>query len=203
MNYRQSPLKTKTGAIKTPTVKTMAKHIEACLLQATAKEYAFGHDWYQIANEWCHKTANKLGSSLEGVATATAVLSTQCPWETNKRNVLKVAEEGTGVSIFASRKAKVEAWLAIYGDFRITPDRLKTHAFADCLRDPENSRHCVIDRHAIKVAFGVLGEKPIAITTKRYLLAEQAYNQVATKYGLRAHQVQAITWVTYKRIVNR
>jgi hypothetical protein len=186
-----------------PTVTQMAANIEAVLLEATAAEFTFGHDWYQIAHDWCHEAAERTGASLEGIATATAVLSPQCPWETNKQNVLKVAEEGSEVKIFASRKAKAEAWLAMFDGLRIPSNRPKTHAFADCLARPLESTHCVIDRHAIKVAWGVLGKKAITITTKRYLEAEEAYNIVANKFGLKAHQVQAITWVTYKRIVNR
>jgi hypothetical protein len=41
------------------------------------------------------------------------------------------------------------------------------------------------------------------VSKGQYLEARQAYRMVAASLGIKAYQLQAITWVTYKAIVNR
>jgi hypothetical protein len=98
-----------------------------------------------------------------------------------------------------------ECGAVVDNGFQIPETRLKTFAFAKCIEEAndENSDAVVIDRHAIKIAYGQMSAKPIIITEFRYREASKAYRLVAERNGLTAHQVQAITWVAYKRIVNR
>ena len=182
---------------KVPTSRTQVKHIETVLRAATGTEWAEGLKWYSQANEW----AASMGDTVS-VAHACAILSSQCDWETNKLNTELVASLGPKVTIFASRKQKQEAHEALKGRFRIPPSRLKTYAFASLIANPYSDR-LVIDRHAIQIAYGIIDAAGINITKKRYHETSGAYQRVAEKLNLQPSQVQAITWIAYKRIVNR
>ena len=178
------------------TVKQQSNRVNKWLKLATTTDITDGVQWYGDAHKW----AAGLGD-VATIAQITSILSAQCDWNGNKKNVANFLA-GQHASIFASGRQLTECANALEG-WTIPENRSKTFRFAATIADPTRSDIVVIDRHAIKIAFDQLDSKEICITDKRYRDAEQAYQDVAQKHGLLGHQVQAICWTTYKRIVNR
>ena len=198
LNYfTQSPRK-KAGRIATPSIVTLVRNIETVLAAAQPKEVEYGLIWYQDA----HKYARFLGDPNK-TSQVLSILSAQVDWTTNQVNALKLIKGGESVRIFASKKQKREAYAASKGTFRIPKTALKTYAFAATIANPDTFEGVVIDRHAIAIAFGYLKASEVSVTASRYRKLSEAYTIVAKRHGLKPHQVQAITWVTYKRIVGR
>lgn len=181
--------------------------IEKYMTQATSVEYKQGIDWYNDARLLCEKLAGKYDVSLLQVAEVISVLSPQKKWETNKLEVealfLEVFEGiKPAFNYFATKKQLQECKDIINGNFSIPPKRIKTWSFADNIAHV-NSVQVTIDRHALRVAYDDKTAKIDKVTLTQYKEAREAYKKIAIKYGLKAYQVQAITWCAYKRIVNR
>lgn len=202
-HYTQQVRTDDKGRIITPDQATMVRNITTCLRSAKSAEYQHGLQWYLDAHTWASGIAEQYGTTTANVAQITSLLSPQIDWSTNMKNVGLILEHGETVKIFASAKQKARCMQVLDGTFSIPESAQKTFAFADCIARPRTSQHVVIDRHAIKIALGVLGKTPLPMTSARFRKAAQAYVAVADEFGIMPHQVQAITWVTYKRVVNR
>ena len=170
---------------------------------ATFNEYIDGCKWYGQAGTFCSTVADELGFKPECVAQALAILSPQIDWDTNKRNLVLLATTlSADITIFASRAQKVKALAALGGEYVIPETSRKIYSFADNISAPESQR-VTVDRHATKIALNDRSADPVRITNRMYRDIEKAYQTVAAKHRLMPYQVQAICWVTYKRVVGR
>jgi hypothetical protein len=62
---------------------------------------------------------------------------------------------------------------------------------------------CTIDGHAINIARGKrLGLTGMSVSSVGYKELQGAYRKAGKRVGLRAYEIQAITWVAWKRIHN-
>lgn len=190
--------------MKPLSIRQQANRIQKVLDQATQDERIDGVMWYKDAHDFALKVANDYGLTVRDVAQLISLLSPQKKWEQNKADVIKFLD-GETEGIFSTKKTLAECASVVDDGFTIPESRMKTFAFAKCIEEATNNESdpVVIDRHAIKIAYGQMSAKPIIITDKRYRDASEAYRIVAERNNLRAHEVQAITWVAYKRIVNR
>lgn len=190
--------------MKKLTIKQQANRIRKILAQATAQEVVDGKVWYMDAHEFAQEVANEYDLTVAQVSQLISLLSPQKKWEQNKADVINFLDGETG-SIFSTKKTLAECGAVVDEGFTIPSNRMKTFAFAKCIEEAKDNTTdpVVIDRHAIKIAYGQMSAKPIIITDLRYREAEMAYRIVAKENGMRAHEVQAISWIAYKRIVNR
>jgi hypothetical protein len=190
--------------MKKLTIRQQANRIENILEMATDSEMIEGVKWYEDANEFALKVATEYDLTLAQVSQLISLLSPQKRWEQNKVDVLRFLDGETN-GIFSTKRTLAECSAVVDEGFIIPESRMKTFAFAKCIEEAKvnESDPVVIDRHAIKIAYGQMDAKPIIITDCRYREASEGYRIVAEKYGMKAHQVQAVTWVAYKRIVNR
>lgn len=181
-------------------IKQQANRIEKILLQATKQEHVEGLKWYADARFFASKVASDYDLTLAQVSQLISLLSPQKKWDQNKADVVKFLDGETD-GIFSTKKTLAECSAVVDAGFEIPENRMKTFSFAKCIE--ADSDHVVIDRHAIKIAYGQMSAKPIIITDKRYRDARDAYNMIADKYDMKGHEIQAVTWVAYKRIVGR
>jgi hypothetical protein len=72
---------------------------------------------------------------------------------------------------------------------------LKTRAFYVNILDPNNSDIVTVDTHAIKIA----GINRDSVGVKLYNAIADGYRECAEYVGILPQQIQAITWITYKR----
>jgi len=82
---------------------------------------------------------------------------------------------------------------------------MKTRAFAENILDPEGDHRVVIDRHAWNITQGeriIVNKSGPKVTPKRYRDAAAKYRAIAKDLGIRPNQLQAITWLTWRRLIN-
>lgn len=176
--------------------------------EATDNEIEDGKQWYFNANDWASELSKNTNSGLSSVVGILAALSPACSWEVNKRNTTDFILWKQGL---ISRPK-----LSTYGQFvnKATaiweggePEKVlngkKITAFYHNILNPHAEEKVCIDRHAYKVATGSLKGGGVRITPKQYEIIQEAYRRTAETIGLIPNQIQAITWVTYKRIVGR
>lgn len=78
---------------------------------------------------------------------------------------------------------------------------LKTRNFGTNLLRPDDTFAATIDRHAFAIYVGWdLGVDPPLDRLPNYMAVADAYREVAAKWGITTHQLQAITWHAWRRL---
>lgn len=189
------------------------RNIASIYFQANDLDIQSGMTWYDNAHSICQRLAARYGYTTSQVAGVMAALSPGCSWEQNVKFTEKLisyhkdgltCEESPKVGTYGKAN-KVKAWKIADGAQPL--DVLggnKVRAFFACIDNPQSKEVC-IDRHAASIAVG----KPLADeftkvsgTDKKYASLVDDYNTVAYELQLRGHQLQAITWVAWRRIHN-
>lgn len=155
-----------------------------------------GVTWYEEAHQWAVDTAARLGYTVRQVVGATAAVSPQQSWETNKLMV----EELDWSRAYGTNRAKADL---IVGGAEPTEVLCgpKVRAFYDAILTPDEWHDAVIDRHAIGIW---LGRVPTQEERNRYgrhtfkVHVQADYAHAAWKVGLYPHQLQAATWVEWR-----
>ena len=148
---------------------------------------------------------------MKVVCSVISALSPRCIWETNLKdaeNLFKSHCNGRkyhAVKVTTYGHNKQKAINLLKGI--INPDTCfvtpKTSNFYNNILNPESNDHITIDGHSINVFFGHVGSvKAKYFTKKYYYRIAKVYMKVADKHGLKPHQIQAITWMSFKRINN-
>lgn len=189
------------------TVRQQTNRIRKVYEQATIQEIESGLTWYNEARVFCTDMSTVYKCTVFEVAQITSLLSPQKKWEQNKEEVeafLKLLKHDIIPlkGFFASKATMQECKDVILKGYVIPSHRTKTFSFAHNIAF-DFSMCVTIDRHAIKIAYGEFDAKPIGITEKRYRQAQAAYETLATELNVKPYELQAITWVTYKRITGR
>lgn len=188
------------------------RNIQKIMAQATLDEVVQGSAWYTVAKAACKTIADKHELPLHIVVGVVAALSPTNKWERNivDADALCSAFVSGGyseeVKVCTYKTMKEKAWsiLSDNGDRAHTKALLKGPKITDfyCCILGENT--CVIDGHAWGIANAdrrTMQEVP-NIGKKLRESLQAAYIEVGKPKNLPAHVVQAITWVTWKRIHN-
>ncbi|QDP52439.1 MAG: hypothetical protein Unbinned96contig1001_56 [Prokaryotic dsDNA virus sp.] len=193
--------------MKKLTIRQQVNSVNKWLDMATKHDIKAGMEWYSEAQQLCATLAKQYDVSLFQVAQVVSVLSPQKKWETNKLETIALFNEvfnGVKPSFkyFASKKMLKECKAIINGTFTIPYNRTKTYSFADNISNKE-SEEVTVDRHALRVAYDDKTASIDKVSVVQYREVREVYKIVANQHGLKPYQVQAITWVVYKRVVNR
>lgn len=175
--------------------------------QATDKELRKGRQWYEQAQLVCHGLAAKHGVSYIKVAAVLAATSPQTDWYSNQRITDKVLEgqrEGLHTRDVMVKCDAIlslpddEALLYECGDVVYGKKGWKTSAFFFNIMGYEN--HVTIDRHALNLA--TLDDYDWKwMTPRRYEALSAAYQTVAAELGIKGYELQAITWLVWRRLL--
>ena len=199
-----------------------AREIVAKFTLATSQEVQLGVDWYPSALDIANRIAVKYGVSAETAAGVIAALSPNNRWERNivdAENIIKCwAAGGTRSDLLAVKvctygKMKEKAidilTTPIGVNIKETLKGKKIVEFFNCITNPLLNDVC-IDGHAYSVWFGqrltmkevpAIGKKLRSQIKTDYRDATAFINEeLGTYYS--ASTIQAITWVTHKRIYN-
>ncbi len=195
------------STLKKLSVRQQVNRINKWMKLATNLDIVGGLGWYSEAQKLCSELSIQYNVSLIQVAQVVSALSPQKKWDTNKLETIALFNEvfnGVKPSFlyFATKRQLEECKQIILGNFLIPAKRIKTFSFADNIANVDSSE-VTIDMHALRVAYDDQTANIKKVTPVQYRLAREAYNIVAKQHGLKPYQVQAITWVTYKRAVNR
>lgn len=204
--------------MKIKTINTQVKHINKIYNISSINEKINGGNWYKEANEYAEHL-NKLFNidSKVKICGIISALSPACTWERNKidaHNFLALSKFGNDNILtgnYSTYKNNVRKAIEIFNLENPNKDKigkilkgktgLKTESFFYNIYDLD-SENVTIDRHAIKVANNFYKGGGVSITEKQYRLCESAYKKVSKKYDLKPHQLQAIVWITYRRLRN-
>lgn len=182
----------------TPAVHVLTRNILAVLDEATADELEAGTRWYAEA----HNLACELDpDNVRRAAGVIAALSPQVSWTRNEVMAREVYFYGDTRGL----RSNVDKARAIHAG--ADPDDVlggnKVRAFYANIADPENSPAVTVDRHAYDVARGRRGtdaDRTDLALPRVYGAFVAAYERAAHASGLTPLQVQAATWVAWRRI---
>lgn len=165
----------------------------------TSEEYHDGMTWYDTANMFAREI------SPDDVWRGAGIISSFSPLTSWPQNVILVNRlmANNGVMEGGTLATSIKNATRIYNG-EPTMEVLrgdKTRAFASAIADPANSTIATIDRHAYDVAMGAYhtdSTRKIGKNAFRELSA--AYVDAAFWVGIGVAQMQAITWLTHRRI---
>ena len=181
--------------------------------EASGLEYFDGVGWYATARGDAVAIADRCELPLRVVVGVIAALSPTNKWERNLQDAQAMCEtfvsggyvEDVVVSTYGKMRDK--AWTILEDmpeDAQVVANILKGPKITDFFWCILGHDVCVIDGHAWCIANAdrrTMQEVP-NIGKKRREELQDAYRVAAHARGLKAYQMQAITWVTWKRIHN-
>lgn len=181
---------------------TMKGQILAYYHLSTKVERSNGLDWYETAYADCEKLSVLYGVSLDKVVGMVAALSPRNKWERNVSDVEQVLLLGERATVGTFKANKDKAIRIMMGEPIL--DVLKgnkVRAFYHCIRFFGSTHRVCVDGHAYAVACGY-GERfqVKKISDEAYDEIERAYQQVAAELFMLPNQLQATTWLTYRRV---
>lgn len=193
--------------MKNLTIRQQANRIKKWYDLASPAQIADGLTWYNKAHTLTVLLAMRYDVTPWQAAQVIAVLSPQKKWDVNKREASALFNEHfNGITpafgIFATRRTIDECHAIMRGSWSLPAKRIKTYSFADNIAYIDSDA-VTIDRHALRVAYDDTSAAIDKVGIRQYKEAREAYKQVAASLGIKAYQLQAITWVTYKAKVNR
>jgi len=176
-------------------------NVNATLLRSTYADQQEGRVWYDKANEICLGIAMETGHDTDTVAAVIAALSPRVKWDRNIRDAynycLAAAQGGEMPPSTAFGKCKAKAW-------KIATQQAQ---WQDVLKGPKvtsfvanltgDLQPVTVDSWVIRLATGWAKDE---VKEKEYRAIEAVYQDMAVRHGLKPAQLQAITWVTARRL---
>lgn len=167
--------------------------------KAYLKEIEQGMTWYEDARSFCLRLSKDYKVSIDQAVSVVAHLSPRNRWERNKidaenlisskdRSIVKVAtftrNRDMAIEVLSNKRDPM-------------PKGRKTGSFYQNILGYD---HVVtVDSHAYCIAKGVRMVGPV-INKLQYLSVERAYIEAAQSLSIKPYQLQACTWVTFKRL---
>jgi len=185
------------------TQEQLERNITAYYFLATKKELANGCEWYRKAYWECARLGAQYNVPVDTVICIVAALSPRNRWSRNLIDAEQILIHGENATVSTFNTNKEKAVRILNGEAPL--DVLsgnKVRSFYNCVSSP--SCYCVcVDSHAYAVAAG-FGErikvKSNTITDKVYQAVTQAYQAVAEQFNVLPLELQATTWLTYRRV---
>lgn len=196
--------------------KRILRNILACYHRASDTDRREGLYWYETAHNDAVALAERYGISVYQSAGVISALSPTNGWGSNLLDA--------DILISAWRAGKRLPIVGVYGFNNVAKagsilngasDGLsvlsqfnqktgpKTWAFYQLIAEPLNSDLVCVDRHAKAIALNCLASDIDGSATVRrseYAYIARHYVEIARLVELLPHQVQAITWITWRRL---
>lgn len=193
--------------------KRLLRNILACYHRASDTDRREGLYWYETAHSDATALAERYGVTVWQASGVIAALSPSNQWGSNLldadvlmaawragkalpsvgvyglRNVLKAGRilngpgDGASVLLQFNRKTGPKTW-----------------AFYQLIAEPLDNDLVCIDRHAKALAVNREAQFQDIVRPSEYEHLARHYRHVAGLVGLLPHQVQAVTWVTWRRL---
>ena len=190
------------------------KNIIAIYTLAKPSEIKHGMTWYLNALTDCKELANKLELPIHIVVGVVAALSPNNKWERNTLNALELCQafidgqdmDSVKVSTYNAMKRKAWSILQDMPTYDETVTILNGKKIVSFFRNiMGDETDITIDGHARNIYYNDrqgLTTPNTNIRKLEYLDIQKAYKRASKKLGLKAYELQAITWVAWKRIHN-
>jgi hypothetical protein len=185
--------------------------------KASPDELLSGKAWYRQANGIASAMAVKYGLNLHQCAGIIASLSPATNWNQNIVDAnhlcayLKAGKDIHSITVTTYGKNKEKAYY-IYRHPELSEKEIykiilgaskhvnKTSSFYLNILHPDNDSNVTIDRHSFRINLGITELTTIALTEKRYKLMSNAYKQASEQLEYNAIELQAITWLIFRRL---
>lgn len=177
---------------------------------ANKAEIVDGLQWYKNANDICRDIASDTDLQLHVVVGVMAALSPSNKWDRNIidcKQVIAAFQRGDSVESVKTctyNNMKLKAWriLTEQGDVDNVATILNGAKITDFYHCILGHNVCVIDGHAYGIAFNQrLSMKAVPnIGKKLRRELQEVYIAAAKQRGIKAYEMQAVTWVVWRRI---
>lgn len=167
-------------------------------LHATDSEIEHGMRWYDDA----YNDVVSTGADPWTGAGIFAAYSINTPWNRNRELALGTLITGMprtdtlGISV----RFACDILLGAHPMDVYAKSAPKLSAFTNAIADPAGNQIAVIDRHARNLAYGFVTGKSSPTKREFYAIAD-LYTVAADTVGITVNQLQAITWVAWRRII--
>ena len=188
------------------------KNIIAIYKLANPNEIKHGLTWYVNANTDCMKIANTLELPLHIVIGVVSALSPNNKWERNIINAQDLCtafmngQDMDSIKVSTYHKMKQKAWhiLETMPSYDETITILNGKKIVSFFRNISGDETDItIDGHARNIYYNDrqgLTTPNTNIKKNEYLDIQKAYLRASKKLGVKAYELQAITWVAWRRI---
>lgn len=198
--------------------KRIERNILSTYLLANDQDRTEGLYWYQHANEIAAELGKRFGFSIQQVAGVIAALSPGNPWGRNLLDTELVLEAyAKGIRGKRLPNVGVYGWGNVRKAERILAGEnapfevlggQKTVSFYFNITEPNTSNAVTIDRHAKSLAYGIGSKRKGYASSEAFANVSKAeypwlakhYRNIAERLDIVPSQLQAITWVTWKRL---
>lgn len=193
----------------------MSKHnirkmYKYALSELTIEELHNAKHWYDEAQDEARQIAEKLDMPVYIVVGVMAALSPNNKWERNLVNayeLCKAFQDGQGmdsVKVSTYHKMKEKAWgiLTEFPDYETVIVRLSGKKIISFFRNIMGEDDITIDGHARNIYYNErvgLTDAKTSIGVKEYAKLQKEYLTVAKEFDMLGRQMQAITWVAWKK----
>jgi hypothetical protein len=184
-----------------PSSDEMVDRIDAIFAQATEAEVTQGLGWYYQAHSLADEIGRRAGLDLEAGAGLMAALSPQCSWAENIARAWEAAETGAATGM-GDQTRKAERILSDEDPGTVLGGR-KVRSFYRNIVDPDQAGAVTVDRHAVSIVFGFsVDDRTVKVLERggAYVLVASAYRTVARRHGMTPCQLQAVTWLVWRRL---
>lgn len=184
------------------------QHILATLEEATPAEIVAGKNWYEDAYDLAYHLgrlhpAGLLPVGVEMAAGVIAALSPRMPWGRNKELAVRAFADGHASGTLGNSVRAANRILGGDDPLEVLKGDKVRNFYLSILGGTDS---VTVDRHALEVYLGKRfkdAERP-AVGKRLYREVSAAYVQaahiqVATTFPLTPVQVQAITWLVWRR----
>lgn len=188
------------------------KNIIAIYKLANPNEIKHGLTWYVNANTDCMRIANTLELPLHIVVGVVSALSPNNKWERNIVNAQDLCtafingHDMDSIKVSTYHKMKQKAWhiLETMPSYEETITILNGKKIVSFYRNISGDETDItIDGHARNIYYNDrqgLTTPNTNIRKLEYLDIQKAYLRASKKLGVKAYELQAITWVAWRRI---
>lgn len=188
------------------------KNIIAIYKLAKPSEIKHGLTWYVNANSDCKEIAEKLELPLHIVIGVVSALSPNNKWERNIINAEDLCtafingQDMDSVKVSTYHKMKEKAWsiLETMPSYDETIEILNGKKIVSFFRNISGDETDItIDGHARNIYYNDkqgLTTPNTNIKKNEYKDIQKAYARASKKLGIKAYELQAITWVAWRRI---
>lgn len=173
---------------------------------ALPRERIIGLNWYKIAHVMTDNIARYHVKSLSDIAGIIAALSPGVQWSINVSNAIDILNYGNAAKVSTYNANKDKAVKIDNGhNPLLTLGGNKVLSFYDNIINPLSSDSVAIDRHAVRAAtlLDLDTAQKFISTDNKYNYVKQAYTIAARALNMLPLQIQAITWLVYKRLFVR
>jgi len=188
------------------------KNIIAIYKLAKPSEIKHGLTWYVNANSDCKEIAEKLELPLHIVIGVVSALSPNNKWERNIINAEDLCtafingQDMDSIKVSTYHKMKEKAWsiLETMPTYDETIEILNGKKIVSFFRNISGDETDItIDGHARNIYYNDkqgLTTPNTNIKKNEYKDIQKAYLRASKKLGIKAYELQAITWVAWRRI---